>query len=65
MSTGNEFEFFSSFKISLKDFYVFTAAMLLLNDDIFKIKKSRVSNTRSADVLHRDFNHALLAKDER
>ena len=65
MSTGNKFEFFSTIKISLKDFNVFTAAMLLLDDDIFKVKKSRVSNTRSADVFHRDFNHALLAKDKR
>lgn len=63
MTTRNEFEFFSSFKISLEDFYVFTATVLLLNDDVFKIKKGRVSNKGSPDVFHRYFNHTLLAKD--
>ena len=63
MTTGNKFEFFSSFEISLEDFNVFAAAMLLLHNDIFKIKKSCVSNKRFSEVFHCYFNHTLLAED--
>ena len=63
MTTRNELEFFSSFEISLEDFNVFAAAMLLLHNDIFKIKKSCVSKKRFSEVFHCDFNHTLLAED--